>query len=274
MIPTPDKNQPIVKNGDTPELEFVVFYPKPADFAPEPVFPPGHRWAGSKRCLAWSSRNNRQCSQRAMIGKTKCQSHGGKTPSGMASPHFKDGRHIRSLPTRLISNYQASLQDKDLLSLRYEIALIDTRTQELLGQIDAQESGRLWQVLKDNMSKFDSIQRRAASLPDGEARKTELAREMSEVLSTIRQSIHHGAADWMIWQEISESLEMRRRLVESEQKRLVAMQVMVTSEQAMILVSALTAAVRKHVTDTKQLSSIQNEFIRLVGSGNSESANT
>lgn len=254
-----------------PEQDERILYKKPADFIPEKTFPAGHKKAGSSRCTAWSSRHNRQCGNSPMLGKTKCAYHGGKSPSGLASPNFKSGRHSKVLPARLAANYQASLEDGELLSLRSEIALIDARTQELIGKIDIGEAGKLWLDLKDSLSLFDSLQRQASSMPDGDDRKRDLLRASAETLNDIRNSIRRGAADWMIWKEIKDNLEDRRRLVESEQKRLIAMQTMVTAEQAMILVAALTASVRKYVTDNKLLGKIQNEFVRLTNSGNSES---
>lgn len=66
------------------------------------------------------------------------------------------------------------------------------------------------------------------------------------------------------WQTIAELTEQRRKLVETERKRLVDMQQMITSEQAATLVAALTDAVRRHVDDPDTLAAIATEFDRLL----------
>jgi hypothetical protein len=207
-----------------------------------------------------------------MRGKTKCASHGGKNLSGMASPTFKHGRYSKVLPARLAANYEASITDQELLSLRSEISLIDARVMELISKVDSGEAGKLWLDLQKSMAEFDNLQRQASAAYDDEKKRADLLKASADTLNSIKGMIKHGASEWMIWQEIADGLENRRKLTETEQKRLVAMQTMVTTEQAMILVSALTAAVKKHVTDVQQLSKIQTEFVRLVNTGNEQPA--
>lgn len=240
-----------------------VKHPKPPNFKPEPLFPPGHMWAGTKRCTAWSRNNGRQCNARALRGKTKCRYHGGGTPRGIASPHFEHGRHSKVMPVRLAASYEASLKDNELLALRSEISLIDARVSELIGKIDTGESGKLWNDLRLHMRDVDDFTAAANRLPNGDPERIRLVAAANESLNKVRQLIRRGSEDWMVWQDIHQNIELRRRLTESEQRRLVAMQTMVTSEQAMSLIGALTAAVNRYVTDRQVLGKIQEEFIRL-----------
>lgn len=152
------------------------------------------------QCKAKSKRSGQQCQRHAMIGKTVCHMHGGKTRGGMASPVLKHGRYSKFLPTHLMERYQESLNDSDLLSLREEIALIDARLSELL----------------------------AGGVPD--------------------------------WDVMVPLTEQRRKLVDTERRRLVDMQQMITTEQAMLLVSALTSILREEVTDTYVLARIQTRI--------------
>ncbi len=55
----------------------------------------------TRQCTATSKRSGNQCQKHAMRGRTVCLAHGGKTPRGTASPHFKTGRYSRSLPGHL-----------------------------------------------------------------------------------------------------------------------------------------------------------------------------
>src|SRR5690349_13713695 len=78
----------------------------------------------------------------------RCRLHGGKTPSGIASPQYKTGRYSRVLPTRLQSRYDAARTDAALLELRDDISLLDARLEDLLSRVDTGESGVLWASLK------------------------------------------------------------------------------------------------------------------------------
>ena len=53
-----------------------------------------------------------------MKGLAVCRMHGGKTPRGPASVHYKDGRWSRFLPSRMLAAYREAGLDPELLSLR------------------------------------------------------------------------------------------------------------------------------------------------------------
>lgn len=170
----------------------------------------------------------------------------------MASPAWKTGKFSKFLPTRLLSRYQDALNDSELLALRDEIALLDTRLAELISRVNTEESHSSYRSLQKLYVKFE---RAMQGESDGKKRET---------LSNLRTAIWDGAADYGIWQDIQVIIENRRRVVESERKRLVEMQQLVTSEQAMMLITALSSVIREHVKDRDALSAISNEFIKLA----------
>jgi hypothetical protein len=59
-------------------------------------------------------------------------------------------------------------------------------------------------------------------------------------------------------------LDLRRKLVESERKRLVQLRQMITVEQAMVLLTAVVALVREHVDDQQVLARISDGIRRLT----------
>ena len=76
-------------------------------------------------------------------------------------------------------------------------------------------------------------------------------------------------ADYAIWNEITGNFEKRRRLAESEAKRLVAAEQIVTVEEMMLFVSVVTDAVRRYVTDRKALQRIGEDIQKYaLDSGN------
>lgn len=69
-------------------------------------------------------------------------------------------------------------------------------------------------------------------------------------------------------------IEQRRRLVETERKRLVDMQQMITTEQAMLLVGALLGIIRARVNDRDILAAIQSDVNGLLAQRSGERVRT
>jgi hypothetical protein len=86
----------------------------------------------------------------------RCHVHGGATPAGIASPHYKDGRrsrYLKNLPKELGAGYRAALADPELLSLREEAALLTVRIMWLLNRLKdtppGPDYGAVWTELRD-----------------------------------------------------------------------------------------------------------------------------
>ena len=90
--------------------------------------------------------DGKPCTRRAMANGC-CYVHGGPTPKGIASPHFKHGKYSDHIPTRLSSRFHESLSDPELTNQRSDIALLDARLCDVLDSVSNQESGELWQAL-------------------------------------------------------------------------------------------------------------------------------
>lgn len=204
------------------------------------------------QCTAKSKRTGKQCQQNAMNGSTKCYHHGGKSPKGIASPHHKTGRYSKYLPGRLLDRYHEAAQDPELLNLREEIALLDARLSDLLTRVDTGEAGKAWHDAQ-------GAQRKVAI-----AVKTGNTDKLLTGLDELEAALGAGVGDYQAWAEIQSILDQRRKLAESERKRLVDMQQIVTAEQAMLLVGALLDSVRRNVTDRSALTAIQADFVRLM----------
>lgn len=185
----------------------------------------------------------------------KCRMHGGKSPQGIASARTIHGKYSAHLPTRLLSIYEASRRDPDLLNLTESVALIDARLVELLKRIDTGESGATWRAVRDAFNGFE----------DATGKKDVPAAQ--SFLSDLKGLITRGRADESAWLDIRSTLEQRRRLVESERKRLVEMQQMVSAEQAALMVKALVASVRQHVHDPQTLRLIADDLGRVALAG-------
>ena len=196
------------------------------------------------QCKATSKRHQRQCRNPAMRGLEVCRMHGGKTPRGPASPHFKDGRYSRFLPSRLFAQYCAAANDPRLLELRESIATVDARIVDLLQRVDSGEAGSLWRQTQTAMGRIQRAQARG----HGDA--------LEGAVGTLQRLITQGVADYAAWHEVGELIEQRRRLCESEQKRVTMAHEVLTVEQAMMLVGQVVDVIRTHVPDRQVLSAI------------------
>lgn len=96
-----------------------------------------------------------------MKGKNVCYIHGGKSPSGMASGTFKDGRYSKDLPTRLLSGYLEARHDPEILNLRDELAMYRVNLRELAQQLQPGPDGQppdnyfeLWDKITEKIDKL------------------------------------------------------------------------------------------------------------------------
>jgi hypothetical protein len=182
----------------------------------------------------------------------RCRLHGGKSLGSLASPSLKTGRYSKYLPARMVGRYHEAQADADLLALREEIALLDSRIVDVLARVDTGESGHLWTNLKDA----------AAALMD--ARRRGDTEATADALNSMLSLIRNGHQDYAAWQDVRGLLEQRRRTVESERKRLVEMQQNITVEKAMLLVGAIGGIIKAHVHDRATLAAISGDLATLL----------
>lgn len=180
--------------------------------------------------------------------------HGGASLSGLAHPNLRTGRHSKDLPQRLTSRVLEALQDPKLTELRDELALVDVRIGQLLSQLE--EPGA-----HDGKAAAAALQQLQAAIAAQDQAAAAVAMKVLEGAFAV--TIHEHAT----WAEIQDAINVRRKLVESETRRLKALHQMVTTEEVMTLVSALSASVHRHVTDRVALAAIQDDIRRLMSAG-------
>jgi hypothetical protein len=204
------------------------------------------------QCRAKSKRSQQRCRRHATPGAAVCRMHGGKTPRGSASIHFRTGRHSKFVPARLAAKYRDAAQDPELLSLRGELALLDARMAELLGRVDTGEGGAPWDTLQKEWATF-RLHRSRGDVP-----------KMHTSMAKLDLLMDRKLTDSAAWAEISAAIEQRRKLVESEQKRMILLQQMLSQEEAMTLMGVLVDIVAKRVADQPTLAQIVADLQALL----------
>ncbi len=205
-----------------------------------------------ERCKATSKRTGTQCQNAAVRGFTVCRFHGAGSKDKPGGRPVIHGRYSKFLPERLAGRYSEALDDAKLLELRDEVALMGVRLSELVGRIDTGESAQRWK----------SLQTAYTELQDSVRSGDKVA--FVAAMAALGSAIAAGGQDYQTWREIAELTEQRRKLSESEHKRLVSMQMMLSTEQAMILLAAITDVVRRNVSDQNTLAAISSDIRQLV----------
>jgi hypothetical protein len=170
--------------------------------------------------------------------------HGGTSPSGVAHPRTIHGRYSKDLPQRLAERFHASQADPDLLNLKAEIALLDARLAELVERIDIDGAGSQWNLV----AMVHAAMNQAIDENDME--------ELKQLVDKLGMAISRAVQDQQAWTAIGRVVEQRRKLVETEGKRRVAMQDLLDTNQALMLITAVTETVKRHVHDRDVLARI------------------
>lgn len=204
----------------------------------------------AKECGA-KTRTGAPCKAAAMPNG-RCRLHGGKSPGGIASATFKTGLYSRYLPTRLKGAYEEGLANPKLLELKEQVALVDARIVEQLQRLNTGEHDAAWKLLKETFTVLKT------SYLNGDADKVPGA------IRAMEQIISDGEKDVEAWAGIYESVDLRRRLAESERKALVQSEQMMAVSEVMLMVGAILAGVKEHVKDRQALAAINGHVAKII----------
>ena len=193
--------------------------------------------APTRRLCDGHRKDGAPCGGWAMRGKAKCHMHGGKSPAGIASPHFRTGKYSSLLPLRLAAAYDAARNDPDIHSLAEEIALAETRLRDLLTRLDTSDLGHAWVMLAAAWRDFARC-RSAGDIPG-----------MQKALSIIEPIVKRGEVDYLLWQEITDTARLLAQLRLQEHRRLVDLESMMTAERANVLFGLLLRTVHSAVIE-------------------------
>lgn len=226
-----------------------ISYPKPPNFKPEPEYEANHPWFGNRRCQAWSRSAGRQCNTQAVPNRDFCRYHGGKSPEGIAAPHFRvasnhrNRKSSRYLKGVRLDDYIAAYEDPDLLSLQDAIAQCDVEIAACNRRIDSQESATGWIAIRDIIP----LMRKAVNAGDA----VEFARLLAHMEGIVKGHIGSAMAskekaDWM---QLRGNLSTKERQIRLETKKVVE------KERVKVWIGALLSSFRTaleyHVDDQK-----------------------
>jgi len=245
--------------------------------AKDPRYRTGQVNDGGKMICGAKNRQAEPCGQTIICTNGRCRMHNGKAASGIANANYRHGRYAKHLPKRLLAEYQVSRTDPRVLELGEQIAVIDTRIVDVMKRVDTGESGRVWRDLQDLVIAADEARRRqrSAVAKGDEQGDMNARREGSDLVGQIFRTIREEHTDYAAWDEVTNLILKRMRLVESERRRYKELHQMITAERALIIFDRMADSVREHVLGHVDgdvgraiLSGIQRDLGGILGSAN------
>jgi len=185
-----------------------------------------------------------------------CHKHGAGRPSrpgGITNKAISGGnfaRHSKYLPTGLLEKYEDYLLDPDTLNMSQEMALLDTRIAELLDMLGKMDVKQSWVWVGRAYSIFN---RQSVSEDDWE-----------RGLELLNNAISSHEGDVNTWDEIKDIIERRRKLAETERRRIVKAQQMMTYQEANQFIAFLMSSIMEHVKDPVAKRAITEDLKRVT----------
>ncbi len=188
------------------------------------------------RCAGLTRARNK-CGNYPIIGRKYCRSHGGKSLTGKNHPNYIHGKYSEYAPSKNVQDtYLEMLNDPNLLGVRPDIALVQTRMMQLFGGIRG-EGEELWSELSTTWEDF----RLAVAQKD--------AVKQGALLLALDTIITNGADDQTRWRELVKLSEVKRRHVDSERRYMLQSEMMISMEQMYMLQNTLMDQIASVLTD-------------------------
>jgi len=205
----------------------------------------------TKLCQSDCTSKDGLCEQPAMANG-RCKKHGGLTPAGADSPHFKHGGRTRHMPKRIAELAAEADNDTELLNIRADIVLLETRIRELFATLGDKHSGELWDATK---KAYDLLQK---------AKRSGKQSQIDEAEFQLNATITAGYNDSQAWRELRALAQEKAVLSKEERLRLKETQQTMTYQQANTLLAAVAAAVHRWVSDKEERAGLSAAIYALM----------
>ena len=215
-----------------------------------------------KRVCGQPLRRGGICHAYPVRGREKCRLHGGKVPRGADHPHFKHGRYSKDLRRDLLFDYFHALEQEDLYDQSDEIAVLEARLKYLMRQASAGETYEdLIASVQTGVNELNEIIQEYKRRKDADSKLEldALRRVETAMVGFLRQISN----EQRFWEEYYTVVDQHRKLIESERKRELDSQKLMTEQQVHVLLTFLTNLIRKYVPDAHARNQIAAELIQL-----------
>lgn len=179
--------------------------------------------------------------------------HGGSTPKGQESPHFKHGRRSDYLPTRLAAHYEAIESDLEANVLSRNIRLREALIRERLSWLeDAPDAAQVWLELR---TLIDDVHLAYSRMDDG--KMTVTLERINRVIDE-RNLYHQSAA------EIRKDLNEQRNDTNAKAAISLKGENAVSVSELMAFVGAIVNLISTTVSNANERNRIYDAIERLA----------
>jgi hypothetical protein len=203
----------------------------------------------------WRTNPPRYCNKDPVKGRAKCRIHGGKALMGIANGAYKDGRFSRYLPTGdLRAKYRRIAENPDLLSLRDDVALIQTRQALLLEQLGG-VSSPAWD---EALAAYNALEK---------AKGRDRAAPMSRLGEVLRKGADADQVERQVWSELRKLIQEKTRTTAAEWKRVIDLSGVMTAQDALYFVESVLNTLRECIPDRQTLQRVQTRLLEYMPKG-------
>ena len=177
------------------------------------------------------------------LGYGRCKFHGGSSLSGPNHPNWVHGKYAESLPHNILKHYDKLLQDGKLTELTEDLALVTAMIKESFEDL-AQNHQATNEYFKTMGKVILDIRMLMEEMgPDLIPANLYVALETFVEVFDAARSAH------IKMMEILTMIEQKRKLSESEQKRMMNFHTLFSAEDVMKLMARVLAIIKEEVKD-------------------------
>lgn len=208
----------------------------------EPGYPTG-------RCKM-IKKSGERCKIGVRPGWPVCRAHGAGTINAPGGAPIITGRYSKFLPTLMMERYNDFLADGDVLNLRSEIALLDTRLSQMLARLETCDSNATW----SKISRASMLLGKLMCEEEADTADVEIIRKLLVEAMSARD------ADAEIWHDAIIIIDQRRKLADTERRRIVDAKRFITAEEASAMMAFVVDTIAKNVSSPLERRRISEQF--------------
>lgn len=209
---------------------------------------------GDKSWFCPKCNSERRCGNKAAYGTMVCRMHGGKT-----AKEAKDrNEHKYHIAHQIAAAYDRVIGDPELLSLVQEIGMVTARIDDLMQQIDEYDNRGASKEITDVLQTMENAIYMARSLGGKNAVMDIGTVQMHAVrLKKVMEPVN---VEMRLWDMLSMSMELLRRLNETERKWIISNEGMTPVVFVLELLARIQRLVMKYIRNPEDRIAFSREF--------------
>lgn len=178
-----------------------------------------------------------------------CRAHA--KPVGIEAGGTKHMKYSTVLPPKIAERYLEAVEDRELSSVKHELALVDRRIEELVDRMGGNASKKAWEAA---LFKCRALSKK----------KEEQGQIEQEDIDSVVEMLAAGLDESITWDEAYRAISLRNRLADTEVKRMRVLDNMVPITQVIALLTAVANIVRNNVSNGVEIETVRKEIAQLT----------